>query len=104
MFATTEALAFQRSAELARSFKNTVFEDGGVQNISRVKIYRTTKFTLLFHSDCSVYSQFTANLAKGERRKKRSSLVFSSEPHPIFEFYHQIAAKNDFFCVSLRKI
>ena len=23
------------------SFKNTVFEDGGVQNISRIKIYRT---------------------------------------------------------------
>ena len=42
MFATTEALAFPRSAELARSFKNTVFEDGGVQNISRIKIYRTT--------------------------------------------------------------
>lgn len=34
-----------------------------------------------------------------ERRekKKRSSLVFSSEPHPIFEFYHQLAVKNDFF-------
>ena len=42
MFATTKALAFQRSAEHARSFKNTVFEDGGVQYISRIKIYRTT--------------------------------------------------------------
>ena len=31
MFATTEALAFPRSAELARSFKKTCFfEDGGV--------------------------------------------------------------------------
>jgi hypothetical protein len=40
MFATTKALAFQRSAELARSFKNTVFEDGGVQNTSRRNFYR----------------------------------------------------------------
>ena len=44
MFATTEALAFPRSAELARSFKNVVFEDGGVQNISRIKIYRRLIF------------------------------------------------------------
>ena len=48
MFATTKALAFQRSAELARSFKNTVFEDGGVQNISRIKIYRTTIIYILY--------------------------------------------------------
>ena len=40
MFATTKALAFQRSAELARWIQKLVFEDGGVQNISRMKIYR----------------------------------------------------------------
>ena len=44
MFATTEALAFPRSAELARWIQKLVFEDGGVQNISRIKIYRTLIF------------------------------------------------------------
>ena len=47
-FATTETLAFPRSAELERSFKNTVFEDVGVQNISRIKIYRTTIIYILY--------------------------------------------------------
>jgi len=41
-------LLYRRSAELARSFKNTVFEDGGVQNISRIKIYRTTIIVDIF--------------------------------------------------------
>ena len=51
MFATTKALAFQRSAELARSFKNTVFEDGGVPKHQQNKNLPESNYKSQFNSE-----------------------------------------------------